>query len=147
ITPYFLPDPALTSALNLAAMRGARVEILLPSRSNLPFVDWASRAMWWQLLEHGCNILLSPAPFDHSKLMVVDHCWALIGSANWDPRSLRLNFEYNLECYGPELASRLDEIFESKLADAHAATLAEMDSRSVAVRLRDGIARLATPYL
>ena len=147
VTPYFLPDPSLTSALNLAAMRGVKVQIILPARSNLVFVDWASRAMWWQVLEHGCKIWLTPPPFDHSKLMIVDGCWALVGSANWDPRSLRLNFEYNLECYDVDLAKRLDQLVHTKLEGAHAITLEQMDGRGFPTRLRDGIARLATPYL
>jgi cardiolipin synthase len=147
VTPYFLPDPPLISALNLAAMRGVKVDIVLPSRSNLVFIDWASRAIWWQVLEHGCRIWLTPRPFDHSKLMLVDACWALIGSANLDPRSLRLNFEYNLECYDLGFARQLDQLIESKLKGAHEVTLREVDSRPVAIRLRDGIARLATPYL
>jgi cardiolipin synthase len=147
MTPYFLPDAALVSALNVAAMRGVQVDIILPSRANLPFVHWASRAMWWQVLEHGCRIWLSPPPFDHSKLMLVDGCWALVGSANWDARSLRLNFEHNLECYDTELARRLEELIEAKRKIAHLVTLEEVDARSVLIRLRDGIARLLTPYL
>ena len=147
LTPYFLPDPALVSALNLAALRGVEVDILLPAQSNLPFVHWASRAMWWQVLTHGCRLWLAPPPFDHSKLMVVDDCWALVGSANWDPRSLRLNFEFNLECYDVELAGRLKEVFEAKRKTARQVTLAEVDGRSVPLRLLDGLARLATPYL
>ena len=114
MTPYFLPDPAVVSALNLAAMRGVQVDIILPARINLPFVLWASRAMWSQVLQHGCRIWLTPPPFDHSKLMLVDGCWVLLGSANWDPRSLRLNFEFNLECYDVELAQRLDRWVETK---------------------------------
>jgi cardiolipin synthase A/B len=147
VTPYFLPDPPVVSALNLAAMRGVQVDIILPARSNLPFVDWASRAMWWQVLEHGCRIWLTPPPFDHSKLMIVDGCWTLLGSANWDPRSLRLNFEFNLECYDLELARRLQELIEAKRKPAHLVTLQEMDGRPLPARLRDGIARLLTPYL
>ncbi len=147
VTPYFLPDPALTSALNLAAMRGVQVDIILPLRTNLPFMHWASRAMWWQVLEHGCRIWLTPPPFDHSKLMLVDGCWVLLGSANWDARSLRLNFEYNLECYDAELARRLEDLIEAKRRSAHLVTLEEVDNRSLPARLRDGIARLLTPYL
>lgn len=147
LTPYFLPDPPLVSALNLAAMRGVKVDIILPSQNNLAFVHWASRAMWWQVLAHGCRIWLTPPPFDHSKLMLVDSCWSLLGSANWDPRSLRLNFEYNLECYSPELAQKLEALVESKRAAAHEVTLQEVDARRLPVRLRDGIARLLTPYL
>jgi len=147
VTPYFLPDPSVTSALNLAAMRGVEVDIVLPSRSNLFFVQWASRAMWWQLLEHGCRIWLTPPPFDHSKLMIVDGCWVLLGSANWDPRSLRLNFEFNVECYDAELAQRLEKLIGAKIASAHQVTLQEVDSRGMPARLRDGVARLLTPYL
>jgi cardiolipin synthase len=147
VTPYFLPDPAVVSALNLAAMRGVQVDIVLPARSNLPFVGWASRAMWWQVLEHGCRIWLTPPPFDHSKLMIVDGCWVLLGSANWDPRSLRLNFEYNLECYDLDLARRMEQLIETKRKPAHLVTLQEMDDRPLPMRLRDGVARLLTPYL
>jgi cardiolipin synthase A/B len=146
-TPYFLPDTSLISALNLAALRGARVDIVLPDRNNLPFVHWASRAHWWQVLEHGCRIWLAPPPFDHSKLMVVDNGWSLVGSANWDPRSLRLNFEFNLECYDTALAERLTTVVHQKLKDAREVTLRDVDSRSLPARLRDGIARLLTPYL
>ena len=147
MTPYFLPDPAVISALNLAAMRGVQVDIILPARINLPFVLWASRAIWWQVLQHGCRIWLTPPPFDHSKLMLVDGCWVLLGSANWDPRSLRLNFEFNLECYDVELAQRLDQWVETKRNGARLVTLEEVDGRSLPTRLRDGIARLLTPYL
>ena len=147
VTPYFLPDPALVSALNLAAMRGVQVDILLPARSNLPFVLWASRAMWSQVLRHGCRIWLTPPPFDHSKLMLVDGCWVLLGSANWDPRSLRLNFEFNVECYDTELARRLDRWVEMKRTGAHPVTMEKVDARPLPARLRDGVARLLTPYL
>jgi cardiolipin synthase len=147
VTPYFLPVPAIVSALGLAALRGVRVEILLPERSNLFFVDWASRAMWWQVLEHGCNIWLAPPPFDHSKLMLVDGQWALVGSGNWDTRSLRLNFELNLECYSAELAASLEKIVQSKMQGAKPVTLRQMDRRSTPVKLRDGVTRLLSPFL
>jgi cardiolipin synthase len=147
VTPYFLPDQALVSALNLAAMRGVQVDIILPARSNLPFVGWASQAMWWQVLKHDCRIWLTPPPFDHSKLMVVDDSWVLLGSANWDARSLRLNFEFNLECYDLELARRSHDLVEAKRKAAHLVTLQEMDDRPLPARLRDGLARLLTPYL
>jgi cardiolipin synthase len=146
-TPYFLPDPTIISALNLAAMRGVAVDILLPAKCNLPFVHWASTALWWQLLERGCRIWLSPPPFDHSKLFVVDDVWSLIGSTNWDPRSLRLNFEFNVECYDPDLARTLTEWFNAQLKVSRQTSLAEVDERSVPIRLRDNLARLFSPFL
>jgi cardiolipin synthase A/B len=147
VTPYFLPDPALISALNLAALRGVRVDIILPARNNLPYVHWASRALWWQVLEHGCHVWLTPPPFDHSKLMVVDEHWVLLGSANWDTRSLRLNFELNVEGYGRELARDLAVVMSKKLYRAQEMTRARVEGRSIPGKLRDAIARLFAPFL
>ena len=79
--------------------------------------------------------------------MVVDGLWSLIGSANWDPRSLRLNFELNVEIYSEDVASRLENLLDGKRANAREVTLAEVDARRWWIRLRDGVARLASPYL
>jgi cardiolipin synthase len=147
LTPYFLPDNALVTALNLAALRGVRVDIILPAVSNLPPVHWASRALWWQVLERGCHIWLTPPPFDHSKLVIVDSHWVCLGSANWDARSLRLNFEMNVECYGREFAGEMERIIKKKIHGAHNVTLAEVDARNVFGKLRDALARLFSPYL
>jgi cardiolipin synthase len=147
LTPYFLPDNALVTALNLAALRGVRVHIILPEKNNLPYVHWASRAMWWQVLERGCRIWLTPPPFDHSKLMIVDNHWVLLGSANWDARSLRLNFELNVECYGHAFAARANQIVVNKLRGAREVTLDEADGRSYPTKLTDSIARLFSPFL
>jgi cardiolipin synthase len=146
-TPYFLPDTALVTALNVAAMRGVRVEILLPERGNLPLVQWAVTAQLWQVLERGCRVLLGGPPFDHTKLVLIDDTWSLIGSANWDPRSLRLNFEWNVELYDREASAALHAIFDAKLARAREISLAELDARPFPVQVRDGIARLFSPYL
>lgn len=146
-TPYFLPDMALITALNVAAMRGVRVDICLPATNNLPFVAWASQALWPHLLSHGCRIWLTPPPFDHSKLMVVDEYWTLIGSANWDPRSLRLNFEFNVECYGRDFSRDMAKLFDHRTRAGHEVTLEDTRDEPLPIRLRNGIARLFTPYL
>jgi cardiolipin synthase len=138
---------ALIASLNMAAMRGVRVDIILPERNNLPVVHWASRALWWQLLEHGCRIWLTPPPFDHSKLMLVDGAWTLFGSGNWDPRSFRLNFEFNVECYDRTLAGRLEDMVGGRLQGAHAVTLDEVEGWGLPVRLRDGVSRILSPFL
>ena len=75
-------------------------------------------------LTGGARLFLTPPPFDHSKLFVVDGAWSLIGSANWDPRSLRLNFEYVVECYSTELAATLGSIIDAKCAQAREVTAA-----------------------
>jgi cardiolipin synthase len=148
MTPYFLPDAGLIAALNVAAMRGVAVDILLPAENNLPLVQWASTAQLWQVLERGCRVWLTPSPFDHTKLVLVDGAWVLLGSSNWDPRSLRLNFEFDLECYDRGLAETLQGwLRDTRLRLARPVTLADVDGRSLAVRLRDGLARLLSPYL
>lgn len=147
VTPYFLPDTGLITELCVTAMRGVRVEIVVPAVNNLVLVQWASTAQLWQVLTRGCVVYRTPPPFDHTKLMLVDGAWALFGSSNWDPRSLRLNFEFDVECYDPPLVAQLDALVERKLAHAEPITLAELQSRSLAVKLRDGVARLASPYL
>jgi len=147
VTPYFLPDQGMIAALSVAALRGVRVEIVLPSRVNIPVVQWAAAAQLWQVLRPGCRVFLTPLPFDHSKIMVVDGRWALFGSTNWDPRSLRLNFELDIESYCSELAARFDAQVDARIASARELTLAEMDSRPLPIKLRDGMARLLSPYL
>ncbi|RMF12745.1 MAG: cardiolipin synthase [Alphaproteobacteria bacterium] len=147
ITPYFVPEDVTTTALNLAAMSGIELDILVPARNNLKMVQWASQGHMPQLLEHGCRIWETPPPFDHTKLMLVDDRWALIGSANWDPRSLFLNFEFNLECYGRALVRELIALFESKRAAARQITLDDLRNRPLPVKLRDGFARMLSPYL
>ncbi|GIX22495.1 MAG: cardiolipin synthase [Gammaproteobacteria bacterium] len=147
MTPYFLPPRGLLEALQVAALRGVRVEVILPERSNLPFVDWACRRLLPELLARGVRVYLRPGPFAHSKLYLVDDHYALIGSPNLDPRSLALNFEIGVEIY--------DEGTVAGLA-AHAAevrdrcrplTLEELERRPLAVKLRDAVFWLFSGYL
>lgn len=86
-------------------------------------------------------------PFDHTKLMIVDDSWSLIGSTNWDPRSLRLNFEFNVECYSEQLAAELNTIVDAKATSASEITLEQVNGRPFLVQLRDGLSRLLSPYL
>jgi cardiolipin synthase len=147
VTPYFLPDAGLQSALAAAALRGVQVDLVLPAKNNLRVVQWAQTAELWSLLERGCRVWLSAPPFDHTKLMVVDEHWSCVGSSNWDPRSLRLNFELNVECYDRALARALTERLEARIARATRYTIEEHRARPLPVALRDGLARLFTPYL
>jgi cardiolipin synthase len=143
VTPYFLPPDVLTTALGLAAMRGIAVDIFVPEYSNHRVLDWARRVSLRNLVEAGCRVWLMPPPFDHSKLMCIDDAWSLIGSANWDTRSFRLNFELNVEIQ--------DEAFTRMLMEAvpkgRALTLAEIEGDSFLLKLRNNAARLLQPYL
>jgi cardiolipin synthase len=146
-TPYFVPDAGLISELNAAALRGVEVDILMPQEADVPHVKWAATHHLWQVLEHGCRIWERPGRFDHSKLMLVDAEWALFGSANWDARSLRLNFELNVEAYCRDLGGRLERLFLARRHEARPVKLEEVQTRSLPVKLRDGFARLFAPLL
>jgi cardiolipin synthase len=120
---------------------------VLPARSNLPLMDWAMRTQWSRLLAAGCRVHLSPPPFDHSKMFLVDDDWSLIGSTNWDARSLRLNFEYNLECHDAQLVAQLDALFQQRMSAAETLDAAVLNHQSLAGQLRDRLAGLLSPYL
>jgi len=143
VTPYYLPPELLTTALGLAAMRGVTVDLVVPEKSNHAFLDWARRVPLRVLLEAGCRIWLRPEPFDHSKLMTVDDSWSLIGSANWDTRSFRLNFELNVEIQDPAFAQSLIQATQA----GRQLDLATLDSEPLLFRLRNSAARLLQPYL
>ncbi|MBN8874040.1 MAG: cardiolipin synthase [Rhodospirillales bacterium] len=145
MTPYFLPDERLVTALALAAMRGVAVEVILPERGNHILVDWASRANVGPLLDAGVRLSQSPPPFHHAKLMVVDGVWCLIGSCNWDIRSFRLNFELCVEIYDEGLARVLGAVMTG--ARGAALTAEDIARLPLPIRLRDAAARLMLPYL
>ncbi|MBL8645535.1 MAG: PLDc N-terminal domain-containing protein [Rhodospirillaceae bacterium] len=147
MTPYFIPNGGLVSALCVCALRGVEVEVLVPERSNIFVVDWATAANFEKLLSCGVKIYLNRPPFDHSKLMIVDSRWALVGSTNWDQRSLRLNFEANLECVDPALGAELERYFNAKKADAKPVILAEVQAKPLWIRLRNNFVRLFGSYL
>jgi len=142
MTPYFLPDERIITALSLAAYRGVEVDLVLPEHSNHPTVDWGSRVQMTPLLQAGCRVWTYPAPFNHSKLMTIDGLWALVGSANWDIRSFRLNFELDLEVYHSGVVQDIDDQIT-----AHQKARLTAGRRPLPLRLRDGAARLMVPYL
>lgn len=145
MTPYFLPDERLLTALALAAMRGVAVDVVIPEHSDHPAVDWATRATVGPLLAAGGRVWENPPPFDHSKIMVVDATWCLVGSSNWDTRSFRLNFELNVETYHSDLATQLEARINR--GKGKPLTLEALQARRLSVRLRDAAMRLTQPYL
>jgi cardiolipin synthase A/B len=144
-TPYFLPDEVVLLALQLASLRGVSVNLVMPAVNDHHVMTWAARGHIRPLLERGCKIWRSPLPFDHSKLMTIDDNWCLIGSANWDARSLRLSFEITVEFYDADMVGQLSKIIDLKCIDQ--ITLAELDGRLGIVKVRDAAARLLMAYL
>jgi len=147
MTPYFIPPRGLLAVLQAAALKGVEVTVLLPEKNNLALVHWATRNLLWELLERGVRIYYQPGPFVHSKLFIVDNHYVHIGSANIDPRSLRLNFELAVEVYDRTLASLLAAYVEEVKDRSRPLLLQEVDGRPLPEKLRDAVAWLLSPYL
>jgi len=147
MSPYFLPDRELVSALTTAARRGVEVDIVVPAKNNLLLVDRAMTAQFDQVLKNHCRVWRANGPFDHSKLLSIDGVWAFVGSSNLDPRSLRLNFEIDVEVLDAGFAGQIDARIGAALADATPVTLASLRARPFAVRLIERILWLGSPYL
>jgi cardiolipin synthase len=147
MTPYFLPPPVLINALQSAALRGVEVGIILPAQSNQKLAHWATRNMLWELLQYGVQIYYQPPPFAHSKFLLIDQQYAQIGSANMDPRSLRLNFELIVEVFDASFVATLAEHFEATRELSTQESLSGVDQRPFLIRIRDALAWLLSPYL
>lgn len=147
MSPYFLPDRELISALTTAARRGVEIDIVVPAINNLVLVDRAMTAQFDQVLKNYCRVWRAKGPFDHSKLLSIDSMWAFIGSSNLDPRSLRLNFEVDIEVLDADFAARIDARINSVIGSAMPVTLTGLRSRPFHIRLIDRFLWLGSPYL
>jgi cardiolipin synthase len=123
------------------------VDIIIPEKNNIKFVEWATFSTLEPLLRHGVRVHLSKPPFDHSKMVLVDDSWAFVGSSNWDSRSFQLNFEFNIECYSDVLVSKLDGVFKAKRDSSRPISLLDIQNRRTASKVRDGVVKLLSPYL
>jgi cardiolipin synthase len=146
-SPYFLPDQQLIGALTVAGRRGVEVDIVIPSANNLKLVDYAMTAQLDQVIVGECRVWRAEGMFDHSKLMAVDGCWAYVGSSNLDPRSLRLNFELDLELYDPAIATAIETRVAAMMAASRPETLETLARRPFLEKLRNRAIWLASPYL
>jgi len=146
-SPYFLPDQMLIGALATAARRGVTVDIVIPGRNNLRLINYAMTAQLDQVARTGCRVWRASGNFDHAKLMTMDGIWSYVGSSNLDPRSLRLNFELDIEVYDPTLAAWIAQRIDARIARSHRETPDALRKRPFLKRLRDRIIWLATPYL
>ena len=147
MSPYFLPDRELISAIVTAARRGVEIDIVVPSANNLKLVDLAMTAQFDQLLKYGCRIWRASGAFNHSKLTVVDGAWSYVGSSNIDPRSLRLNFEVDIEVVDPDFADLIGNRIDAALSQAREVKLEDLTARPFAQRLVERITWLGSPYL
>jgi cardiolipin synthase len=147
MTPYFLPERQMMGCLQAAALSGVDVQVMIPEKNNWPLVQWALQHNMMELLHAGIKIFQRPPPFAHSKCILVDGEYALVGSSNLDARSLRLNFELGIEVFDPELNRELSTHFESIVRDCPPFTIERIMARDTLTRLRDGASALFSPYL
>ncbi|HTC84509.1 MAG TPA: phospholipase D-like domain-containing protein, partial [Rhizomicrobium sp.] len=147
VTPYFLPDARLQFAIAQAGLRGVAVEIVVPRRSNQRLMEWAMRGHLRFFRHIRARVIATPPPFDHTKLCTVDGEWSLIGSSNWDARSFRLNFEFDLEIIDRDFTAKLDALIDSRIARGGLVTPDMLAAEPVWRRLRNAAARLLMPYL
>ncbi len=147
MSPYFLPDRELVSALATAGRRGVEIDIVVPAENNLVLVERAMLAQFEQVLKNYCRVWRASGPFDHSKLLCVDGAWAFVGSSNLDPRSLRLNFEIDVEVLDTGFAGMVEHRIETAIATAQPITMDYLRARPFVVRLTDRILWLGSPYL
>ncbi len=147
MTPYFLPTHEVVAALKAAALRGVMVHIILPQKNNFFFVHWAAFHLLPTLLGDGVRIYFQKPPFAHTKLFLVDDYYVQIGSANFDARSLRLNFELNVECFDSSFSREMQTYFDIVLEQSQEYTLEDARKTSLPKRLRNAASWLFSPYL
>lgn len=146
-TPYFVPTESLTVAMELAAMRGVDLKLVLPARSNHRVTFQAGRSFYFDLLKSGVDIREYQPGIVHAKTLVADSQVALVGSANMDLRSFRLNFEVHALVHDASTATRLREAFEDDLSKSRRVDFDEWNARPWTNRVKEGAARLVSPLL
>jgi cardiolipin synthase len=139
---YFVPDPNLLKALREAAARGVDVKLILPSKSDSGLVFHAGRSHYTDLLASGIKIFERKDALLHSKTAVIDGVWSTVGSTNLDWRSFLSNDEVNAVVLGAEFGRQMEDIFNRDLAASVEVDLAQWEKRPLALRAREGIARL-----
>ena len=146
-TPYFIPDASILMALQTAALGGVAVRLLVPARPNYPLLGAAQRSYYEELLNAGVRIYEYQPGMIHAKTLVVDDQYSLIGSANLDIRSFRLNYELGLSVIGESCVERLNEDFENDRSHSRRVTRASVRRRGRVRRFGYSAAQLASPLL
>jgi cardiolipin synthase len=149
VTPYFIPEPSIITALTTAAMRGIDVQLIIPSRraSDVPIAQLAGRAFYEDLLGAGVQIFEYQDTILHAKILLIDQHWSFVGSANLDIRSFRLNFELNCLISHKATQAQLEEWFERVRASSAPIELQRFERRPRRHKVLEGVARLFSPLL
>ncbi|MCI4010164.1 cardiolipin synthase [Brevibacterium sp. ZH18] len=145
VSPYFVPDESLLSAVTTAARRGVDVELYVSEQADQYMVDRAQSSYYRSLLEAGVRIFLYPKPeVLHSKCFVVDDKYAVMGSSNMDMRSFGLNYEISLLTTGGDLVGDITEVIAGYQQDSRELTLEEWEKRPLIRRYMESVMRLTS---
>ena len=146
-SPYFVPDEVCTRALQAAALRGVDVRVLLPNKADHLLVWLSSFSYVEEMHRVGVRIFRYQPGFQHQKVLLVDDELAAVGTANFDNRSFRLNFEVTALIADREFAGQMEAMFEADFAHADEIDAEELDRKPFWWRLGVAICRLASPVL
>jgi cardiolipin synthase len=146
-TPYFVPERSILTALRTAVFRGVDVQIIVPAESDSRLVQWASRSYYPQLLAAGIRVFEYAPGVMHAKTAVLDDDASVVGSANMDTRSFKLNFEINCFVRSRPFCRRLADLFERDRQQSREVTAADLESRGKAALLVESLAHLLSPLL
>jgi cardiolipin synthase len=146
-SPYFVPDDAVVQALQLAGLRGVDVRILIPQKADSKLVTLAAYSFFNEISAAGVSFYRYQDGFLHEKVMLIDDDVATVGTANFDNRSFRLNFEITAVVVDPEFATAVETMFENDFAKSRLMALDEYDSKSYWFKLTVRTARLTAPIL
>jgi cardiolipin synthase len=146
-SPYFVPDASILEALRLACLRGVDVRLLCLSRPDHFLSFYAGRYYWSDLLEYGARVYTYSRGMMHSKIVLVDDNWALVGTANLDNRSLHLNFELSCVLFSRDLIGDLIAHFERDLTESVPLDAVTFAQRGLVSRLLENACRLFSPIL
>ncbi|HMP89454.1 MAG TPA: cardiolipin synthase [Kiritimatiellia bacterium] len=147
VTPYFVPTSDIIRALRNAALRGVDVKVVVPAKNNHFYAGMAGRAYYEELLESGVRVYERKPPFMHAKGLIVDDAVALVGSANLDVRSLRLNYETNLMVYDVDFINRLKEAMLTEVSMSHEIEFSVWRKRPLTRRMMENACSILTPIL
>lgn len=147
VSPYFIPNPPILASLRSAVFRGIDVRVMVPGRSDVRVVRWASRSFYPQLLEVGVRLFEYQNAVLHAKSVIFDRELSLVGSANINNRSFRLNFEASMLVGDRALNEALAQLFERGAAESKEIALQDVLNRPWRVQVIDGAAHLLSPII
>ena len=147
LTPYFMPNDSLLSAIKIASLSGVDVRLMIPKKSDARFTYWCTLSYVSELLDAGVKMYFYTKGFNHSKVITVDGSFAAIGSANMDSRSLEHNFEISALIYDKEITAQLDEQITKDLKNCRIIRQKRWERRSLKRKLYEGFSRLLSPLL